>query len=321
MNFRVISLTPLNERGPESPTLPIIYLQASSGTSSSTGADAAPEGYLDHVIMGRNRFTSIQDVSLSRKVCRITVEASSSSSSNGAHQVSPSSQRQSGGQSTQQSSPDDFKLKLQMLKKTGDHFVTLNGELVTMGTGASTFVELKDGDVLGLQQHKLLYRISTAACSAVGARSTTEGSPANHTPSNDEMKSANAAIGGDQAGKTMSALQRQAHDQIREEMMCSICIEIMVCATALQPCGHMFCKNCTLPLEKCPTCRRNLYGRMPMKQVDGMILNHVKIGKTFEYDDSCHFVQCTGVPISQFEVCMATSTHYRCDFKFVPECF
>jgi len=174
------------------------------------------------------------------------------------------------------------KVKLQMQKPPGLHCITVNGKPVTLERGE--FILLHDGYVIGVKQYQYLYRVSI---------STSEPSPV--VPINNDLPSI------DSPPKRLTQRQVQAQEQMREEMICGICMEILVGTTAFHPCGHLFCKSCSLALDRCPSCRKNIRSRLPMKQVDGLILNMVKLGGIFEVQDAYHFIERSGLPFSDFE--------------------
>jgi len=170
-----------------------------------------------------------------------------------------------------------------MQKPPGLHCITVNGKPVTLERGE--FILLHDGYVIGVKQYQYLYRVSI---------STSEPSPV--VPINNNLPSI------DSPPKRLTQRQVQAQEQMREEMICGICMEILVGTTAFHPCGHLFCKSCSLALDRCPSCRKNIRSRLPMKQVDGLILNMVKLGGIFEVQDAYHFIERSGLPFSDFEV-------------------
>ena len=43
--------------------------------------------------------------------------------------------------------------------------------------------------------------------------------------------------------------------EVPKELECSICLEIWINAVEVQPCHHLFCKNCVSQLPNCPLCR------------------------------------------------------------------
>lgn len=48
---------------------------------------------------------------------------------------------------------------------------------------------------------------------------------------------------------------------IADEMICSICLEVVTKPTTVIPCYHSFCEKCGQELHKCPTCRSDIKGR------------------------------------------------------------
>jgi hypothetical protein len=66
-----------------------------------------------------------------------------------------------------------------------------------------------------------------------------------------------------------------------EEAACAVCMEIMVEATAIVPCGHMFCKICVSSLSECPNCRSVVQRNIPLKGMDNIIHKLVLSGNVF----------------------------------------
>lgn len=66
--------------------------------------------------------------------------------------------------------------------------------------------------------------------------------------------------------KRKEALQHRA-----DEFTCAICLELLVQAHILVPCGHMLCQVCVASSQKCPTCRQPIQRKMPCPTLDAAI--------------------------------------------------
>jgi len=73
-----------------------------------------------------------------------------------------------------------------------------------------------------------------------------------------------------------------------EECMCSVCMEILVHATAVVPCGHVFCKDC-LSMKECPNCRLHIQRELSIKSMDNVIAKLVLSGSVFSQQDVQHY--------------------------------
>ena len=58
---------------------------------------------------------------------------------------------------------------------------------------------------------------------------------------------------------------------VAEELFCAFCLEILVCATTLVPCGHSFCHSCLVNVTECPTCRGTVQTTVHCRMVDNVI--------------------------------------------------
>eukprot|EP00587_Corethron_hystrix_P009200 CAMPEP_0113316036 /NCGR_PEP_ID=MMETSP0010_2-20120614/11458_1 /TAXON_ID=216773 ORGANISM="Corethron hystrix, Strain 308" /NCGR_SAMPLE_ID=MMETSP0010_2 /ASSEMBLY_ACC=CAM_ASM_000155 /LENGTH=365 /DNA_ID=CAMNT_0000172643 /DNA_START=24 /DNA_END=1122 /DNA_ORIENTATION=+ /assembly_acc=CAM_ASM_000155 len=107
-----------------------------------------------------------------------------------------------------------------------------------------------------------------------------------------------------------------------QEMICSICMEIIVDATSTAPCGHMYCEKCigsvvqkstmsankynrrNLPHIPCPMCRVNVNSLVRHQTTDNVILSMVKLG-FFPSGEATHFLQRRGITLTDQERGMA----------------
>lgn len=66
-----------------------------------------------------------------------------------------------------------------------------------------------------------------------------------------------------------------------EEVVCAVCMEIIVEATAVVPCGHTYCGACLNSLTECPNCRLAVTQTTPLKGMDSLIHKLVLSQKVF----------------------------------------
>jgi hypothetical protein len=81
------------------------------------------------------------------------------------------------------------------------------------------------------------------------------------------------------ATSTDATYDQQTRLQACEELMCSICMDILCHTVAMNPCGHLFCGGCIRTTEKCYTCRTETWSTTRIFTLDSHILNMVKTGK------------------------------------------
>lgn len=81
-----------------------------------------------------------------------------------------------------------------------------------------------------------------------------------------------------------------------EECACAVCMEIIVNATALVPCGHLFCKDCLNNISECPNCRLPVQSKLPIKTMDNVIGKLVTAGNVFSEEDVQHYASRTKPP-------------------------
>jgi hypothetical protein len=102
-----------------------------------------------------------------------------------------------------------------------------------------------------------------------------------------------------------------------EEAMCAVCMEIMVEATTIVPCGHLFCKTCLSSLPECPNCRLVVKQTMPLKGMDNLIHKLVLSGKVFCPPDMQQYwkrIQSEAPPVRFFFKKVDNGFLYSTDF-------
>lgn len=83
---------------------------------------------------------------------------------------------------------------------------------------------------------------------------------------------------------TIESSSNQGNAAIAEEVMCSVCMEILVDSTAIVPCGHVFCKGCISSMSICPNCRLAFRQTIAIKAMDSLIAKLV----SSSYQDIFH---------------------------------
>lgn len=92
------------------------------------------------------------------------------------------------------------------------------------------------------------------------------------------------------------AIITSACQHIVDTVTCTVCMEILVKAHAVNPCGHIFCKACVqqiLPQQSgqgfvskpCPNCRKSMKSITHLKSMDNLIWNMILRGDLFEEED------------------------------------
>ena len=111
-----------------------------------------------------------------------------------------------------------------------------------------------------------------AVCKSTSRRSPSSGSMRTKDKSCDEFEPRSSSMSS--YGNFVNSLKQQreniAKSILGDDFQCSICLELFVLPTSLH-CGHTFCKRCiaqyTRTKSKCPTCRRDIRGKLPDKNI------------------------------------------------------
>ena len=89
-----------------------------------------------------------------------------------------------------------------------------------------------------------------------------------------------------------SELSSAAKRKLTDHVACPICMELLVSAMILVPCGHRFCNQCCNVAE-CATCRTAVQSRMKDRCLDGLVLDLVQ-ERCLDADDSAVYLKRTG---------------------------
>lgn len=92
---------------------------------------------------------------------------------------------------------------------------------------------------------------------------------------------------------------------LNQELICSICLEIIVESTVINPCGHVYCFSCIEHYRRryddCPNCRCSIQSLIRVQYTDNIIYDLIKKGE-FNEDDTMHYLKRNGKNLSQDEV-------------------
>jgi hypothetical protein len=86
-----------------------------------------------------------------------------------------------------------------------------------------------------------------------------------------------------------------------EDFHCAICLELMVRATVLHPCGHVYCCNCLRQHQTrvCPVCRQPMISATRIRTLDQALMHLLKHSPhLFTVDDRLEYMQRTGVVVN-----------------------
>lgn len=72
---------------------------------------------------------------------------------------------------------------------------------------------------------------------------------------------------------------------IEEEFTCPVCLELLIQATTMVPCGHLFCRSCVASLAVCSVCAATVSTRVPCRTMDNVIATLVASRRFFYPDD------------------------------------
>ena len=89
-----------------------------------------------------------------------------------------------------------------------------------------------------------------------------------------------------------SELSSSGKRKLTDHVACPICMELLVSAVILVPCGHRFCSQCCEAAE-CATCRSIVQSRIKDRCLDGLILELVQ-ERCLDADDSAVYLKRTG---------------------------
>jgi hypothetical protein len=89
-----------------------------------------------------------------------------------------------------------------------------------------------------------------------------------------------------------SELSSAAKRKLTDHVACPICMELLVSAMILVPCGHRFCIQCCEAAE-CASCRTVVQSRIKDRCLDGLVLELVQ-ERCLDADDSAVYLKRIG---------------------------
>ena len=152
--------------------------------------------------------------------------------------------------------------------------VSVNGALV-QGDGHS----LVAGDILALHAPEIAYEFQVVVQG--GSLVTMEANPASmlislvgDDKSNETFRNTDTSVCLTSAAPSQQEIN-QYNDAIADDLACAVCLEIVVHATTLVPCGHTFCRSCLQNTTNCPTCRGSVQSTVHCRTIDNVIASLV----------------------------------------------
>ena len=169
--------------------------------------------------------------------------------------------------------------------------VSVNGELVEAGAGGPFLVS---GDILTLHAPNIGYAFKVVVQGGSLSRRHKNSTPNSISFYDEYQHNASSVIAGIPASATAhcppESNPHTSRSEVAEELLCAFCLEILVCATTLVPCGHSFCRSCLVNVKECPTCRGAVQTTVHCRTVDNIISSivahpHPTLGLVFAPDD------------------------------------
>ena len=101
-----------------------------------------------------------------------------------------------------------------------------------------------------------------------------------------------------------------------DDVVCPICLDIVVEPHQLTCCGQHLCKGCGQDLTKCPLCRDTSYQIMPDRYFERKTLNHLQI-RCEKCDEGCEWEGELGGVAEHIATCpyVEEDCPYQCDAK------
>ena len=96
-----------------------------------------------------------------------------------------------------------------------------------------------------------------------------------------------------------SELSCAAKRKLTDHVACPICMELMVDAMILVPCGHRFCGPCCSQLE-CATCRTPVQSKIKDRYLNAFVSDLVQ-ERCLDADDSANYLKRLGKEVSIIE--------------------
>jgi hypothetical protein len=96
-----------------------------------------------------------------------------------------------------------------------------------------------------------------------------------------------------------SELSSTAKRKLTDHVACPICMELMIDAMILVPCGHRFCGQCCMQLE-CASCRTTIQSKVKDRYLNNFVLDLVQ-ERCLDADDSANYLKRLGKEVRRIE--------------------
>jgi len=199
-----------------------------------------------------------------------------------------------------------------MQKPPDAHSVTLDGEKINAPVGVR--VPIYPGSVVSLHNDQFRYDVKLFDTVSDTATSNPQcpGTNVNAlTTTSNDSKSLNK----EEATEVIKSIKSTMMD----ELICSICMNVIWKASLVVPCKHLYCKSCIEQVctranggrGSCPKCRGPVKQIVEVPHTDTMIFCMIRAGE-FDADDTQDFLERSGKRLTKTEV----SSIFLCIFLF-----
>jgi len=157
--------------------------------------------------------------------------------------------------------------------------VSVNGKLVEGNDG----VVLLENDILALHAPEIAYEFKVVVDQGTLSKADeVDDTPASVSQDEEDFLGGASNITNNSSSTTTTtnnaaaaAATAQHKSAIADEFCCAYCLEILVHATTIVPCGHSFCRGCLENATECPTCRGAVQTTVHCRSLDNAIATMV----------------------------------------------
>lgn len=214
-----------------------------------------------------------------------------------------------------------FKIQMRIHKDPDQHHVYVNGEYVR-----NSMIELHHDDVISLYKNQYRYKVHCITPNPQSKQPKQEQEQQMESESESSIEVLEVQKLKPPPPPLLNKIQLQAQNNMLHGLKCPICFEILVQATCVNPCGHVFCYKCVssihptnqatnfpppplnpyggghrksiLKLPNCPTCRKGISSMTRMRIYDDLIWNAVCLNNVMFANNSHNDPCAGGAPIS-----------------------
>ncbi|KAL3817537.1 hypothetical protein ACHAXA_003710 [Cyclostephanos tholiformis] len=218
------------------------------------------------IILGRQKYTGIKCVAISRALCDISLTEKKTSASSSSSSLFASMRMRKPPNTAHVATPS-FKDVGDLLVTTSrsnnnNHHVHLDGELVKAPLGGE--IPLTNGSIIALYgEIGFAYRVSilqhdddgggefddvVVASSSADLVCGSNNGPNKRMRANPpvDVTTTHRAEEGERRQPTeRERIRQRAHRVMMEEFTCAMCMDVLVRSTFAYPCSHAFCENCS----------------------------------------------------------------------------